>query len=462
MKSKLPTLSAGSPLISSPARRALLRASASWCVLGVSGCGGGNSAGATASSVQSIASSAPSPQVAAVPIAPLPLATPPLSPGNTAPNWYAAIAPGTWGVLPNSVLNGSAAQLYGALSGWNTTNSNVLSPWSGGFLNTNGIYTSGAYDGSSVFIPGTFFCLWGGGHVDYGGNEMYCYGPLESSSPQWHCPRAATNPPPFDVEYDGSGNPVSRHTYCSLVYLPTTNRMMAVGTPYRWTDAGGGPDCATFQFNMQNPATKQPWAQLAHPTMPCMVTAYDAKLGGVWGLSMITYSVFFYDVTTNSWMEGNDNFNVGYYYMGADVDVNRGIFATFGGLYGGGHGLWFYTTNNGVSNQYWVPNTTGTGPNMSETGACGSIAYDSFNDCFVVWPGGSNGGTLYTLKAPAANPYQGGNPWTWTKISPSAGATPDLENPHGTFGRFRSVTSPIISGYILLNSVTSSIYFYRP
>ena len=99
---------------------------------------------------------------------------------------------------------------------------------------------------------------------------------------------------------------------------------------------------------------------------------------------------------------------------------------------------------------------------MSETGANGSIVYDAFNDCFVVWPGGGNGGTLYTLKAPATNPYQGGNLWTWTKISPATGATPDLESATGTFGRFRAVSNSVTPGYILLNGVTSSIYFYRP
>jgi hypothetical protein len=357
------------------------------------------------------------------------------------------------------VLEGSAAQLFGAYTGtgldWASSDRNVIDPWGGGFINTTGIYSG------STFIPGTFLCIWGGGHVDYSGNEMYCFGPLESDVPLWYCPRAATNPAPMDEEFDANGNPVSRHTYSSMCYLPTQNWMFAAGTNYRYEDSSGGGDTAVFQFNVASPETNQPWTQKANA---------DTASGYAMGAS----TAAIYDPVHNIiWGNGNNQAVVGYYEVANDVwhaqifqngswgdqpasaiDTKRGIWA----IYGNGV-LNFYEVNAGTfsCNSYYVPKTTGSGP--TGTGG-GSILYDAINDHFVVW--NDSGTEFWTLTAPSSSPYYGGNDWTWSAVTPSGGATPTAQNTQGTYGRFNYIPNPTITGYILLNRVTDAIYFYRP
>jgi len=48
-------------------------------------------------------------------------------------------------------------------------------------------------------------------------------------------------------------------------------------------------------------------------------------------------------------------------------------------------------------------------------------------------------------------------------VAPIPGSgTPVAENSQGTYGRFAITTNPMVRGYTLINSVTGSVYFYKP
>ena len=149
------------------------------------------------------------------------------------PSWLGAV--GEWSTVAGSTLSASGVAESGAVTG--------VFAYSGGFINTTGIY-----DGTTL-RTGTFLCLWGGGHADYGGNEMYAFGPLENNTPAWYKLRDSTSPVPTNVNEDGSGNPVSRHTHGDPQYIAANNEMLTAGGAYRYSDSSGITVAHAFDIN---------------------------------------------------------------------------------------------------------------------------------------------------------------------------------------------------------------------
>ena len=356
------------------------------------------------------------------------------------PAWYSSINVGEWGALPNSVLSTSGVQQdFAGGAG--------VFAFSGGIVNTTGVYVG------ANFIAGSFLILWGGGHNDYGGNEVYAYGPLRADSPQWYRLRDRTATFPNNVEEDGSGNPVSRHTYNTIQHVPLDGRnwLLSTGGLARYTDAGGSQLTNVFDFQQSAPNTNQPWSKKANVGVGAADTAaYDSTTGLVWSHPGNLNSVQSYDVAADSYSFANFK-SPGWGVAGVSaIDTTRGIWAITWTT-----GLNFYRLNAGTANDYYIPTTTGTAPAGNRT-----VLYDPDADVFRVWNGG--GRTLFTLTPPATNPYAGGNAWVWSSASAGAGATPDAQDANGTYGRFGLVRlSNNVRGYILLNAAASSIYFYR-
>lgn len=365
--------------------------------------------------------------------------------GRNAPNnpsWYLAIASGQWGTLPNSQLSTSGVQQT-----FDGSSVDGVFAYSGAIVNHTGLYIG------ATWTPGTFLVVWGGGHSDYGGNEVYAYGPLETNSPAWHRLRDRTEPYPINVARSGS-NPVSRHTYNTITYIAdgTRNWMFSAGYLVRYNDANGGVESDRFDFAQASPNTIQPWASRANAPDGMFLTVHETSSNRVWAVPISNGRVSYYDVAANTWTDSLFKSPMAM-PTGAStaIDQSRGLW-----MLRGTGAIQFFRTNNGVDNDYYTPSTTGTAP----TGAGGTL-WDPIADRFVVWNG--NGRQLHFLSPPATSPYQGGNAWAWTSTTPSAGATPSSINTSGTVhGRFSYVPGEFIRGYILLNINTGSVYFYRP
>lgn len=65
--------------------------------------------------------------------------------------------------------------------------------------------------------------LWGGGHADYAGNEVYAFSTRTFTWERLTEP----SPGPYDRDPLDDGQPVSRHTYDGLTWLPDTHVMWA-------------------------------------------------------------------------------------------------------------------------------------------------------------------------------------------------------------------------------------------
>jgi len=354
------------------------------------------------------------------------------------PSWYSSANSSEWTTVPGSSLSASGVMQSG--------DDIFINAWGGGIVNTTGVYSG------TTFIPGTFFILFGGGHSDSSSNAVYACGPLEDETPAWYRLRDRTSSPPTNVSEDGSGNPVSRHTYQSISYVGgAKNWLFCSGGLARYSDANGIAVAHVFQFNTSDPNTNQPWTTKTAPPAAADVSAYDSSTGRIWSHPDAANEVQYYDVSADSWTRvlfKSPGWATG--SACSAIDTSRGIWAIYYST-----GLNFFRTNDINANDYYAPSTTGTAP----TGA-GSIIYDPVADVYRVWNG--NGKQIFTLTAPGSSPYQGGNSWTWSSATPAGGSTPSAAATNGTFGRFAYVNNGSMRGYLLLNSATGSFYFYKP
>lgn len=325
----------------------------------------------------------------------------------------------------------------------------VMDAWGGGVVVSHGLYVG------ATFIDGYFLMVWGGGHADSSLNAIYAYGPYGSNTPQWYRLRDSTSPAPSNVQADGSGNPVSRHVYQALFpwFDGTRNEMISIGSRFTYIDAQSFDDALFYDLNQVSPNSNLPWSFGAAAYAAAAVLGFEPSSGRAW-----------------YWGYGASGGNfVGYYAAATDtyaaalsrsprisedgttsaVDNTRGIW----GIWDATQGVSFYRTNNGVSNDYYFPTTTGTPP----TGRLGML-WDDVADQFVL---GGGGKTIYKLTPPATNPYEGGNAWVWTSETPAGGSTPDAINSNGTYGRFALVSGDGYRGYTVVNRTSGDIYFFR-
>lgn len=353
------------------------------------------------------------------------------------PSWYSGTPSGQWAALPGQTLSAS-----GVLQ---TGDEAILSAWGGGIYNTVGLY-----DGAT-WVPGVFLILWGGGHGDSSSNAVYAFGPMNTDTPTWRRLRDRTSPAPNNTSEDGSGNPVSRHTYQSIAYDPVHNWMFSSGGLARHSDANGIIETHTFQFNTASPNVNQPWTKKTNAPGAADVSAYDNVSGLIWSHQDAQNQVQAYNTGTDTW--SSDTFKSPGWSGGnacSAIDTTLGLWAIKWNA-----GLNFFRTTS-TANDYYTPSQTGTAP----TGTT-SILYDPVAGAFKCWNG--NGKQLFTLTPPGTSPYQGGNAWTWSSSTPAGGATPDAAQINGTYGRFGYVDNGDgLRGYFLFNSSTGSVYCYKP
>jgi hypothetical protein len=341
-----------------------------------------------------------------------------------------ALPPGEWMEVPNSMIK----TVFPAVSVGGSPYA-VVAAWSGG-----------AYDTKRDRL-----IVWGGGHGDYAGNEIYVF---DLNTLQW---KRLNEPSPldpkvsqFDSGYYPDGGPVARHTYNSLQYLPDpVDRFCAFGGGGYWQSGQyGTPHTDCFDFD------RNKWETNKYPDTPSWGiganSAYDPVTKSVYthggygdtGLSKL-------DLSTNLWRQlwasfsnaGND-FG---YYRTSDIDpINRKFVAV-----GKGKVMTWDLTKTGFNYSTTIATT---GPQDIVMGASGNPGFIYVPELkgFVGWVGGSN---LFKLDLPTQ---------TWTAIPPLASSKvvpPAVQKNWGTFGRFRY--SPNKKVLILMNSYDENVFIYK-
>ncbi len=360
---------------------------------------------------------------------------------SSVPSWMGAA--GQWSALPSSRLDTSGVGWSGTSPGGSGVFTSTVLAWGGGVLNTVGCYYAGA------FHAGTYVVLHGGGHGDYGGNEVYAYGPIEDDAPAWRRLTDPTIPAPTNVLRDGSGNPVSSHTYDTLHYLPTLNKLLRFGVGARFSSGNSGNAADLFDFATNTWSGAPDLVGIGSNGLYDACGGYNSTTGKAWLAGIGNGgSLWSYDVATqvmSNFTLNNPNYSTN---SKAAVDPVRNLWISFtaaGGLQA--------VDLASPSSTMLTLSTTGTGP----TGGKWCLDWDETHSRFVAWNEGA-GTSLFVLTPPASSPLT--NPWVWSSLSGSGGATPSTSTGNGVYGRFRA-TQLFDGGVILMPGVNTPICFYR-
>jgi hypothetical protein len=337
--------------------------------------------------------------------------------GATPPGAYAGViedlAPGEWYEVPNSHLR---AVLPSVLPPAGNPR-NIMAAWSGG-----------AYDTKRDRL-----IVWGGGHADYGGNEIYTF---DVSTLSWSRPWGPTpNIPHWRrpcTETEADGNPPSRHTYGGLVYLPNLDRLWAGGGSL-WC-ATGGASLATWLFDFTT-LTWERKADFPNTRDLEQVSAYDPLTGRVY-FAHVSRSLFEYDPVGNTWKR------LEHKHIGHDktmaLDPKRRTLV----LVGGGQMLLYDLRPPGG----WKT-ITPTGDTAILGARYPGFVYDPVSDRFVAWGGGSD---VYVLD---------GGTMSWTKRTSTGPVVPSPATKTGTYGRWQYIPSRNV--FIGVNSIDENVFIYR-
>ncbi len=328
--------------------------------------------------------------------------------------------------------------------------------------------SSGAYDSAR-----NRFLLWGGGHNDYAGNEIYAF---DLNTLAW---RRETEPalytdPKSTVEAagyypDANGDvdlqqPRSRHTYDSLQYVPPLDSLCAFGMMAGYPASKGAfhTDCFNFSTRRWDRKADIPSAGQSLVAM----SAYDPLTRHAFYLRGAGYLAEF-DPIANTWTRRSDN-DAGYFYDAtAIIDTKRHRFVAMGM-----NQLIYYDLNtSGQLTQQRVADRLTGATDILKARRPG-FAYDAVNDVYVLWSGefgSSKNDGVIDVSLPPENVYVI-DPDTWVAkaVVPAPGNMDKPRSPfalvngfsNSTFGRFAYL--PAKNLFMLVNNRTDEdVFFYK-
>jgi chitodextrinase len=345
------------------------------------------------------------------------------------PTSISNMTPGTWMAVPNSHLPVYNGPLAAAIHG-NSGPSGIMDAWNGA-----------AFDTSTNRL-----IVWGGGHQDYYGNEVYAFSlntlswsalslPSDPGSSCSSANNGCTGPTFAD------GQPIAVHTYDTPTYVPALHAVYSMA---------GGSNTGYGDYWLFG-LTENKWTtNIVAPGFASAgssnVTDYDSVTGHIFGMpygpfgGQVSAGLYEYDplAGTNAYTQHGTE-DVPDYHMTAAIDPVHRYFVAVGGGF-----LRAYSLSSGN-----VVQSTSSGNQAIVNGNAPGFVWDSAVGKFVGWNGGS---TVYLLDPTT---------WSWTPIPAVSGsATPTAPNSQGTFGRFKY--SPSFNVFVGVNRVDENVYIYKP
>jgi hypothetical protein len=326
------------------------------------------------------------------------------------------LAPGEWREIPDSKLK----QVFPAESGhpaWG-----VIGPRA----------VTDAWGGAAYDTKRDMLVITGGGHTDYGGNEVYEF---SLNNRKWS---RVTEPSPITsvgggkYTVSGSQAPVSSHTYDGLVYLPNVDRIFKAGGSYY--GLGTSYDKHAYLFDPNQKTWKQ--GAEAKVTIDQPASDYDPKTESV--VVTTNTGVMVYDPKNDSWKAGplDDPFNSA--VVGA-LNPSTRIFV----MLMSGNGAVAYYDLNKLDKRMGTPIKGKT-----EWGPKAGMAFHPPSERMVVWNGGRE---VWTIDS--AN-------WSVEKLENSEGPAPDgARKTAGIYGRWQYAPKhDLFIGYV---STSDNVWLYK-
>lgn len=333
------------------------------------------------------------------------------------------LEPGHWLEIPNSNLS----KVYPSPTPPGSTGSNsVIDSWNGG-----------AYDTKRDRL-----IVWGGGHANYSGNEIYAFDINKLSWFRLTKPSLLTDWTDGDKAYS-DGRPVSRHTYGYLEYIPPPiDKFVSVGGSALWKNSSN--DLTTWYFDFET----NEWEDMAPVSKGGVssVVAYDPVTEQLWYHAVNSSTVLSsFNPKNNQWVDRGSRWTEKFgfsIYWSAAVDPIRRKFVTIGG---GRVYVWDIGKKTGY---IAATELITTGDSEIVNAENPGFEYDPSSDSFIAWSGGSH---VYQLDMDTAE---------WTKVEAAVSNTANpTANIRGTFGRFRYIPSKNV--FIVVNSGNENVFIYK-
>jgi hypothetical protein len=318
-----------------------------------------------------------------------------------------------WHVLPGTRIRPHCPPNEEELRGGNGCQA-VVSAWNGGIADTKR----------------NQLVVWGGGHNDWYGNEVYALDVGTRTMARINDPSPVTNVSTCPFVYP-DGRPSSRHTYGGLAYAANVDAMFAFG--------GSRANCG----NLANDAwlldlSTLSWTQKLQTTPalagPGAIADYDAMGGKIF--LQVGDSVHRYDPNTNAWTAFSST-AIDYHLNGAIDPVARKFF-----LFGNASAYAIDISGNDAA---FAINPIAAANCNFKNGASPGVAYDSTRGLLLGWSGGD---TVYSFSAV-----------TGACTSQTFAGGPGAAQPNGTFGRFRYF--PALGVFALVNDIDQDAYVLR-
>jgi hypothetical protein len=321
-----------------------------------------------------------------------------------------------WTQLPNTQLQDDCPANTSQYA-FSSNCKNVIAAWSGGIADT----------------ARNRLIIWGGGHVDYYGNEVYSLNLSDQTIARLNNPGPVADPN-ANAHILSDGTPNARHTYDGLAYIAHADRMFAFSGSLASNSGNADSltwtlNLATLQWQNMNPAGTGPRAAFG------VVSEYDPNTQNVFVHD--TYDFFQYNYDTNTYTHLS-SFGIDYHDT-AVIDPGRKLFIMMGGDF---HVVSIAPGSN-YQDQNWATQSTGCS-GLYTSGSPG-LAYDPVQKLIVGWAGGD---TVYLL-----------NPDTKSCTTMSFPNGPGASQGNGTFGRFRYL--PAINAFAVVNDAQENAYVLK-
>ncbi len=328
----------------------------------------------------------------------------------------------------------TSAQSIPSTTGWHAlSNTKIRSVCPTGLSLGNCSGVTGAWNSAVFDSTRNRLIIWGGGHSDYLGNEIYALNLNANPVTMTRLNNPSTQiPSSCGVGTTGDGQANSRHTYDHIVYMSHVDRMFVFG--------GASAPCGFFTNDTWTFGFASMTWQKRNPSGPIP----EANYGRVTAYNPVTQKVYIADQSTlYSYSYESDQYTaLATHSIGQEMtgvfDSKRQLFIMVGN---GVVYAYDVSANSAYQRQTW--NTTG-GSSIVNADNPG-VAYDPVTDRIVGWNGGN---TVYSL-----------DPTTkvWTPITFSGG--PGSAVSTGTFKRW--AYSPASGVFVVVNSVDSDAYALR-
>ncbi len=287
-----------------------------------------------------------------------------------------------------------------------------------------------AWSGGTVDTARNRLLVWGGGHNDYWGNEMYALDLGTLTVQRIVEPSTQTNSSNCSSALP-DGSPTSRHTYDGLAYISHADRMFSVGGSK--APCGYG-ETASWTYDFTARKWQMVVANSAPTTQYGTMAEYDPATKQVFVKD--NYSFYSYSLETNKYTQLNTADQSVDYHLSATIDTKRRKFVMIG---------------NGVqiidlSTYKMTTIPTINAPGFVTSKASPGIGYDSVADRIVAWSGGSN---VYALDMDSG---------VWTQVATNGGPSAGPQG-NGTFGRWGYV--PQYRVFALINDIDQNAWVFR-